>query len=273
MDCEKRQPLGLKECQSVSLDILLYFDAFCRDRGLRYALAYGTLLGAVRHGGYIPWDDDIDLFMDRKTYEQMIKTFSDPCGRYRCISFEQDTYYLPYAKIVDTRTEQFPDNTKPWEGLGVGIDVFPLDTFPGERQQILKAKKRACRLTRAVRYTMYPDLRSLNGDGFLPVHSAFYLMCRLLGRKFFARKLRRCIERMTGDGIYCGIAAATDADAYRLYDPAVFQGERLYAFEGHMLPSFADADAYLRQTYGDYMQLPEESQRIPHLAASYMKQT
>ena len=200
----------------------------------------------------------------------MLTIFSDAEGRYRCISFEQGSFYLPFAKIVDTRTEQLPDHTKPYAGLGVGIDVFPFDTFRGTREQVLKQKKRATSLLRRLRYTLYPSLRSLNADGFLPLHSAYYLYCKLFGTAYFTRKLRRYIERIGGgEGPYVGLAAALDSDAHCVYDASIFDAQAAYTFDGHTFTSFADYDRFLTTAYGDYMTPPKEENRIPHLATSY----
>ena len=100
-----RQVTDIKEIQKMQLDILVEFDKFCRDHNLKYFLAYGTLLGAVRHKGFIPWDNDVDVCMLRDEYEKLIKLYKD--NRYRLMSVERckrNEYTYAHAKMVDSKT-------------------------------------------------------------------------------------------------------------------------------------------------------------------------
>ena len=118
--------LTLSETKEISLNILKYVSDYCNEKGIRYFAAYGTLLGAVRHGGFIPWDDDVDLVMLREDYDKFVESAcSDFTGRYKCISFTQDTFVFPYTKIIDTETTAISDNVMEIEKHGMGIDIFP----------------------------------------------------------------------------------------------------------------------------------------------------
>ena len=120
------QKMRLKDIQSVSLEVLKDVHDFCITNDIRYSLAYGTLIGAVRHQGFIPWDDDIDIFMPRPDYEKFCKIY--PSEKYKLISsYDQDSY-LAFSRVCEmdkTLVKEFV----PWCkcDTGVWIDVFPLD--------------------------------------------------------------------------------------------------------------------------------------------------
>ena len=104
------QKLSHREIQLYLLDILKAVDAFCAKEGIRYSMAYGTLLGAVRHKGFIPWDDDIDLLMPRPDYERFVATFGkDPDSRYRCLCHKEgvkgDRFVHFFAKLHKATTQ------------------------------------------------------------------------------------------------------------------------------------------------------------------------
>lgn len=267
-------PLTLEEVQAVTLDIMVHVDAFCRERGIAYSLGYGSALGAVRHGGFIPWDDDIDLVMRREEYERFLGEFSDPTGRYICLSFEEGTYPYPFAKIVDTHTVQQPANMKPIPNMGIGVDIFPYDTFQGEDiARILKWKERAAAALRCLRYTHYNSLSEINSERFLPLHTAFYLWCRLFGTRHYTKKLRRLTARMQGEGPFVGLCASIDADIRKIYDRDLFDSLVECEFAGHRFFLFSDAHRYLCGVYGDsYMTPPPPEKRIAHIALSYFKE-
>lgn len=112
------------ELRTIQLDILQNVHDFCMKHDIKYTLAYGTLLGAVRHGGYIPWDDDIDIAMLRSDYEKFLKEYKDDIYKFTECRLDKDVH-IGFGKVEDTRTIVIEGgNTK---NLGVSIDVFPID--------------------------------------------------------------------------------------------------------------------------------------------------
>ena len=98
--------LSSKDVKKVELDILINFDRFCKKNKLRYYLAGGTLLGAIRHKGFIPWDDDIDVCMPRPDFEKLIKIFPDKYeNKYILKSIKRDNFLYPFAKIINNKTK------------------------------------------------------------------------------------------------------------------------------------------------------------------------
>ena len=128
----KRQ-LGLKDIQRVSLDILKDVHAFCISNGINYSLAYGTMLGAVRHKGFIPWDDDIDIIMPRPDYERFKKSFKSSKGN---VLVTEDESYIAFSRVCDTQRTMTGKSLWPWskKELGLWIDIFPLDAVENDKQ-------------------------------------------------------------------------------------------------------------------------------------------
>ena len=123
--------MSLDEMKKVQLDMLDVFSEFCRINGLRYLLTGGTLLGAARHNGYIPWDDDIDVAMPRNDYERFLSEFKMEGFRTET-PYINKNYYYPFAKLVNNHTRIY-EHSDMDTSLGVYIDIFPIDYIPQTR--------------------------------------------------------------------------------------------------------------------------------------------
>ena len=132
----------------IALDILLDFDNLCRRNGIKYSLAYGTLIGAVRHKGYIPWDDDIDVIMLRDEYEKFVKIANKLKREHTFISLDTNTLYsAPLAKIYNNTTVLKETKHRDLIDIGVYIDVFVFDYVPEIKfeRRILYCFAKLCR--------------------------------------------------------------------------------------------------------------------------------
>ena len=139
--------MTLEELQQVEFDLLDVFANFCDKHGLTYFLAYGTLIGAARHRGFIPWDDDIDVMMPRPDYEKFLELYVDS-GRYVLKTHDRDSsYFYPFAKLVNSDTKFIECNCDE-STLGVFVDIFPLDGVPTNkiRQRYRALKWRVLRV-------------------------------------------------------------------------------------------------------------------------------
>ncbi|MEY8675637.1 LicD family protein [Thomasclavelia cocleata] len=138
--------ISSQDIQSLELNILKAFKNFAQENNIIYYLCGGTLLGAICHKGFIPWDDDIDICIPRNSYDKLIELVKE--DRYIentsykfCLPLD-DNYIYPYIKVVDTNTIVYEKDIKKEYCLGVWIDIFPLDEFPKTSPEIKKVVKK-----------------------------------------------------------------------------------------------------------------------------------
>lgn len=259
--------LTLEERKTIGYDILCYVDKWCREHNVKYYLGYGTLLGAVRHKAFIPWDDDIDIIMFREDYTEFIKQFNTACdGRYKCIDFENGTYYFPYAKVVDTRTVYSPESIIPLDDLGIGIGIFPFDYLENE-----KVDRLLYGYAKMLRYSLYNNKSelSLSGKNFLKL--PIYLFAKCIGWKRWSRIIRKRSEKHFKEQRYCFTAGGMAVNELLIFEKSMFEETVSVTFEGTEFPAPKDFDAVLSKTYGDYMQLPPVESRVAHLGKAFYR--
>ncbi len=255
--------MTLEDIQNVSLYVLKEFDAFCRKHGLRYSLAYGTLIGAIRHKGFIPWDDDVDVMMPRPDYERLIKEWEDIPGfilRYP----KRGQCYLTYARLCDTlRTRVITKS--PWlknEGSGIWIDIFPIDAAPRDekatRKKYFKCRHAYRKLLLRRRVKRYKSSHLLKDH-------LKYMFHRLLGRHSVGRRVE-AFDALCKEITYGSTPRVIDfcsplGRKVFTYPLQVLEKYTEVEFAGEKFMAVSDYDTALRNQYGDYMQLPPESQR------------
>ncbi|MCR4633457.1 MAG: LicD family protein [Erysipelotrichaceae bacterium] len=255
------EKLSLDEVRKVSLDILIDIADYCERNDLRYFLSVGTLLGAVRHKGFIPWDDDIDIMMPRPDYERLLKEYD---GRYRLLKPESGLLY--YAKAYDPDTVKYETDTdyKKNKAIGVDIDIFPLDGIVNDEKIVQKLYKRTCFLEALLRLSNQPIFLRKN-----PVKCINRIIPRIIG----SRNLVRLIEKNAKTYDY----DKSDYVIRMRYSPNGFTGalpksvyEKDYGeFEGHRFVIPKGYDAFLTAFFGDYMVLPPEDKRVTHIFECY----
>ena len=120
--------LSLQEIQAIEFSMLEFLDSVCVEEGIEYCLFYGSAPGAVRHGGFIPWDDDIDVFMPRCDYDRLMRLSGADSGPYRLLSQERTPgWRLPFAKLCDLSTCKQETCADFGADIGLDVDIFPLD--------------------------------------------------------------------------------------------------------------------------------------------------
>ena len=246
----------IQELRSIQMGILDDVHRFCKEHHLRYFLSSGTLIGAVRHKGYIPWDDDIDIYMPRQDYEQFMHTYKDR-GHYRVINPRlEDNYYYTFAKVVDQRTRMVEDEVQGYE-IGVYMDIFPVDYVTENLQE----RGRVFRL----KHLLYKIRRcKLSHENYLSSKLA-YLCYRCL--PISVQQLNCWIERLIvlrePTDTVCNMTEA--GPKMKGCFPATDIASSVdIEFEGRIYKTMVGYRDYLERTYGDYMTLPPVEQRVTH---------
>lgn len=262
--------LNLTEIKQRELNILLFFDHFCGKYNLRYYLAGGTLLGAIRHKGFIPWDDDIDVCMPRNDYNRMIEIYSKSKNLKYRIKSNTLNNNSPYTNLVDSDTiieNQF-SNTQ--ENDGLWIDIFPVDGLP-ENSALVKKIYKKCDFYRTLLLLIGAKL----GEGKTITRKYLkYILKPLLtlyGKNRCVNKLESIAAQYPYDE--CKYVGAITWGLYGFGERMLkseFEQAVEVEFEGHKFPAFSCWDSYLRGLYGDYMQLPPVEKRKTHDMVAYL---
>lgn len=252
--------LSIEEAKKLELDILDFIDSFCKEHGINYCINYGTLIGAIRHKGFIPWDDDIDLSMTRENYEKFIQLFSEKQSRYKLLSLETDDQYFnnfikivdPTTKIIDTR------NTKTYDS-GVFIDIFPMDTFNDTKVVDICYKLESFKL---LSFSKHKNI--IYGDSKLKdlIRTLFWLFLRPVSPRFFANQIEKQIEKYrVEDGKYIAFIPSKLKEK-EIFPRDMFDELIEIPFEHLVLPAPKHFDAVLKQFYDDYMTVPPKEKQI-----------
>ncbi|MCG0634676.1 LicD family protein [Lactiplantibacillus plantarum] len=271
------------ENKKIVIGLLDYFDAICRKNNIEYSLAGGTLLGAVRHGGFIPWDDDGDVIVTRDNYEKLKKVFYQAKNdEFGFMSEEDEGYYYVFSKLYDRRTvlETLTPQDAEIKDLGVYIDIFPIDLLPDP------SKKSEIK-------TFYTRLMDINTSMFMTIPGFYYFnnnpLKRIIKRFiYYPRYLRRARGEKNpkvwqkyllselkkyDSSEECGAGFILSEYSVKECIPKkAFEQYMDIKFEDRKFRSIKDNKIYLESLYGDYMKLPPKDKRKPkHAYISYWK--
>ena len=243
-----------KAVWAVELELLEQFDAVCRKHGLVYFAGGGTLLGAVRHGGLIPWDDDIDLFMPRRDYDRLLAVgdaaFAPPY--FLQTAYNDVDYSRGHAQLRRDGTTTILEGE--WGRYtfhqGIFIDVFPLDAVPDERAAQMAQRRRLARWNRLLAATVrYPG-----SPHKTPLKTAVHRMLSLVPYRWLYRRMEAECKRYDGQSTRRVGLLSFDPRSDRWVMPrSCFAGAAYLPFEHTRIPVPVDFDTILTTAYGDYL--------------------
>ena len=262
---DAKKYISLEERKKVLLGILEYIDSFCKDNDIRYFMVGGTLLGAVRHKGFIPWDDDVDIGMLRRDYDLFISKFATIENKqyYLCCPEVDKEYYLPFAKICDSNTV-LQEHVKHAKAIGVNVDVFPYDNCGLTASDAWSFAKKFLPLRRVL---LLKGLQtSKDRSLFRNVLIVFaQVLLSALSRKTVIRKLNLGIaSRKDEESQFVGEIALMSYGQKEIYCKELFEETIDLEFEGKLFKAPSGYDEFLTHTYGDYLVLPPEEKRVTH---------
>ena len=251
--------MSVEEVKQTELGILTDIADFCDKNRIVYFLAYGTLIGAVRHQGFIPWDDDVDIWMPRRDYNKFIETYKS--DKYKAVSPYDKMARHSMLKVIDTRTAKIEPCVDYKDGyLGVDVDVFPLDGEPDTDEEFEKWYKKLYRLYKNYHY-LSVDPKSSRGCF---VYYCFY--------KLFGSKKITVLKKADGlhkeypyeKSEYVGAVETIFNFPQNRFKKEWFSESIEMDFENKRFKVPIGYDKILTQMYGDYMKLPPKEKQITH---------
>ena len=252
--------LDIDEIKEVELGVMDYIHNICREKGINYSLAYGSLLGAVRHRGFIPWDDDLDIALKRDQYDQLYQAIlEDNNSIYKVVSWENDSRYpYPFYRVYDSRTVYENNYIQNDIELGICVDVFPFDDYKDVNKEITKLDM----YRRLSVYTLY-GIRNKEAGIKNIVRYLMLVAFRLTRVKTWNKKLNDC-SRVPVNSEY--IDYLMESKKYSTKIDAKALDEVIECkFEDRVYNIPKDYDHILTTIYGeDYMEIPPLEKRIQH---------
>lgn len=248
--------MTLDESKRIQIEMLRELDAFCRSHDIKYSVAYGTLIGAVRHKGFIPWDDDIDVTMVRSEFEKFLKVWKSE--KYELLVPMRKKRWEFFARIVDPNTyvkfNKFPESP-----FGVWLTIFPVDSRPDDESEWLEQKKKIDHYATLARF----KCTVLTTD---KLRNFFKRISHVLAAPLSLEKINKNVmqyatqyeDKHTNKKIVW-----VNYNTYEQYPASLFDDYVDLQFEDITVRAMAGYDTYLRTAYGDYMQLPPIEQQQP----------
>lgn len=258
--------LSFREVQEASYTVLKRIDTICREHSWIYFLAYGSLIGAYREGGIIPWDDDIDIMMPRPDFDRFKAYFIEHSHELMPLKIFDHSVNKDYPHVIprisDTRYKLIFDNEKDY-GIGVFVDVYPLDGVGNDR----KVAERFCRKMKRLASLCFLTGRKKFGvdntrsKAKMLLKIPAYAWAKILGNDHYVDKINKLVQKYDyNDSRYVAVSSWLAGGNPDVFEKKIFKPTTVH-FENGEFGSFVGYDEFLKITYGDYMTPPPENDR------------
>ena len=248
--------MTLEESKKIQVEMLRSLDEFCRKNDIKYSLAYGTLIGAVRHKGFIPWDDDIDVTMERTEFERFISLYKS--DKYDLLKPMRSKRWEFFARIVDPNTvvkfDKFPISP-----FGVWLTIFPVDNRPDDEQEWKKMKAGIDKFATLARFKCATLTRNKLANVLKVISWGLF---SILPLKYVNKKVMQNVMKCSDEKTLKKVVWVS-FNTYETYPSSIFDDYVDLQFDDIKCMAMKGYDTYLRTAYGDYMKLPPKEQQQP----------
>lgn len=260
-----------KVLHEVEIEIAKYFIGICEKYGLKYYILGGTLLGAVRHKGFIPWDDDMDFGMPRGDYEKLKKIMQkENSNEYIYKNYTNSDIKTYFSRIESKKVQIIDQSAKKTDYRNAWIDIFPLDGMPNNFLLRIFHKYRLLFLRLLLQYSQFSEIVNINLPN-RPWYEKIFVKLGLiikpekyLDRNKIMDKLDRNLKKYSYDD---SLYVVNFMGAYKfkeMFKKEIYENDKLYDFENIKLNGPKDFDTVLKSLYGDYMTPPKDSEKNKH---------
>ncbi len=256
---------NLTPLQAKLLESLKWFDNFCKENSLRYYAIGGTILGAMRHQGFIPWDDDIDLGMPRKDYEKLRQLSKSLTGRFQIESYDSNAkdYCYPFTKLYDTSTT-LVEPKRVNVVRGVYIDIFPVDGMANTEEEAFINYKKFKKHTTFFEATNTCVRKERSWFKNVAIIACKLIPSFLINQRSLRIKLNALCAKNDYDSCKFGGNLFGSYWEREIIDLSLLGTPKYYAFEDMMIAGPENADAYLTKIYRDWRKLPPKEKQVSH---------
>jgi len=262
--------LELYEIQQISLEILNTIATICEENNFRYFLIYGTLLGSIRHQGFIPWDDDIDIMMPRPDYDKLLNYLDRNIYKYPHLKVfnPQTCSNYPYmiTRISDDRYKIVMDNEKEY-GMGIFIDIYPYDGLGNTLGEAISYGLKGDRLSSLCYQSTRKHYSVENTKSTVKKIIKFpvFLISKIIGKNYFQKRLEGLSKVKNYDNSkYVGCVVWLSGGEKDIFPQKWFNEYIMQPYDKYEFRIPKEYYKILKHIYNDYMQLPPEEDRIGH---------